>query len=891
MANAEAENAVLRKELAEAKDRAVKVEAEAEARVQAAKKQLQDGKEKAKVLFGKKVTMLQTQLAELQETLSMRESENEKLKTLMRESETQFADEKKAAVEAAVAASEKQQKQTQVLLDTRERELAEALRGKSEAEIAREQAATTERKKVADRVADLEQRLHRSESEREQAIKKALEAAENKSSLSQAGETPCEEPPAIPEEHTPVKPPVMSSAEALGVPPVPMAGEPETSDVQELQVLLASARTRIEELEAMNARASAHQFETATCTDALESPGDDEGRAAQPLESSDESGGKVASTAQLGASNEQKQDDGQAREATTRAQAQTGLTEANAKIAELEKTNDALRNEVGSLREELAKSRAAMSPSESKSEVAADASTATSVLEQEKADLVVKVSELEKQVAAKQAEIGKVRDKARSYLKDLNAEKRETEAKMRSEMAQLTQSNTDNQNKVRAAKERSDELSKELDACLGVITEKQSVIQSLNMTITQERTSVAEGKQRIEELNNEFALYKERACKALEERDAALGNAQSNVQAATVDLQRRIAELEGALESANTGAQLAKKSADALAAAQSRADEAETKLQVFKTEATTLSSSSIARIDALADEVENLKDELEESRAAVANAEGRHATALLRLEASERALNAAEVRAEEAARQSTRTLDEHVAKIKQLEESLARAEGAAIAAQRTAAAAALAMTSTDDNRSGSPRANGNVGVEGALNDSPDIISPSTVPSPYETAPGVMENTEDRSSVTWSPGRPAPAATSKEMAAKDDQIAVLLSQIAELGSLLEEAQEEAGIRTDQAKLLKDEVRELEKKLVAAQKLHNGAPFDYMKSVLIRYIETGESTLVPVLADVVGFSEEEQLRVSGKKNPGASGHRSGPGYLSSIPFLGSGSQRKA
>ena len=79
-----------------------------------------------------------------------------------------------------------------------------------------------------------------------------------------------------------------------------------------------------------------------------------------------------------------------------------------------------------------------------------------------------------------------------------------------------------------------------------------------------------------------------------------------------------------------------------------------------------------------------------------------------------------------------------------------------------------------------------------------------------------------------------------------------------------------------------VLNLETKFKAAERLNNSAPFEYLKTVMVRSFETGDAKLVPVLAKVLGFSKEETARViSGveQQNHGGTSNES----AFSIPFL--------
>jgi GRIP domain len=109
-------------------------------------------------------------------------------------------------------------------------------------------------------------------------------------------------------------------------------------------------------------------------------------------------------------------------------------------------------------------------------------------------------------------------------------------------------------------------------------------------------------------------------------------------------------------------------------------------------------------------------------------------------------------------------------------------------------------------------------------------------------------------------------------------------------LLDDAQEESQLRSEQAKLLKAEVRDLDAKLAAADKLQDGTPFSYLRTIVVRYLETGDPTLLPVLANLLSFTEEEMARIRGVRNggrlprpSGSTGKPESASYFGTIPFL--------
>jgi GRIP domain len=104
------------------------------------------------------------------------------------------------------------------------------------------------------------------------------------------------------------------------------------------------------------------------------------------------------------------------------------------------------------------------------------------------------------------------------------------------------------------------------------------------------------------------------------------------------------------------------------------------------------------------------------------------------------------------------------------------------------------------------------------------------------------------------------------------------------ALLGYAQNESEIREQQTALLKSELRDVQAKLLAAEKLQNGAPFSYMRTIVARYLETGDPTLLPVVCDLLSFSDDESRRVRAARTGISKAGSNQVSYFSKMPFLG-------
>jgi hypothetical protein len=89
------------------------------------------------------------------------------------------------------------------------------------------------------------------------------------------------------------------------------------------------------------------------------------------------------------------------------------------------------------------------------------------------------------------------------------------------------------------------------------------------------------------------------------------------------------------------------------------------------------------------------------------------------------------------------------------------------------------------------------------------------------------------------------------ALRDEELSKARQQIQQLHSALHEADEMDRLHREQEKVLKEEIRELER-----AKKREGANLDYLKNIVLKYMLTDEQqSLVPVLATILQFSPDE------------------------------------
>lgn len=528
-----------------------------------------------------------------------------------------------------------------------------------------------------------------------------------------------------------------------------------------------------------------------------------------------------------------------------------------------------------------------------------NASQAIATGDEGKKMMEAKIAEMERVIVSKQADITKVREKARAYLKDINAEKRDMEERMKKQLEALQSKVADSDAKMQDAERHAESTASELDNCLALIRDKQKNIQMLRMTISTETKGAEEARKVTEAVRAEFAAYKERARLALQEKESTVKTSNVAIEAATSaarqDLQKTRKENSVLREQI---AELREAQAN-MEKLRERAEKAEAAADLLRKDVSGISQSlNYSQIDVLEEKLATTAIELRAAQVECVGAEDRHQTTKMRLEAAETALRSTEIRAQEADRLSARTIAGLQDQVETLEQKLDRANKTSEAAQRTAAAAAKALAFSESE----VQTNMNASHQGAMKsatsrdqmakemvqfDTPEGLEPSRA-----TFIAAMEGHSDSLglSLRHSIVEADSGGTSKaDIVSRDKQIAVLTSQVAELGAMLDEAQQETNLKSEQTDLLKTEVKNLDAKLAAAEKLKNGAPFSYLRTIVVRYLETEDSTLLPVISNVLSFTDEENERVKNGRGSrpslmSASGSSQKSSYFS-LPFLGS------
>lgn len=553
----------------------------------------------------------------------------------------------------------------------------------------------------------------------------------------------------------------------------------------------------------------------------------------------------------------------------------------------------------------------------------------SSNVDDEKNVLEAKIAEMDRMVASKQTEIGRVREKAKSYLKEMNAEMKTMEEKNKNSIDELAKQIEKERGTVAVMEQKAENASKEVDNCLAVIREKQKSMQMLRMNITSQKKAAEEAKQETETLRSEFLRYKERARLVLQEKENDGGITEANVDQATANVRAELERSRKESHELRKRVESLRRMEMSIDEMRERAERAETVADLLRKDVNggggigglgmnmNMNNTNFSQVDRLEEKIVKLEHDISLSKSETEDAKARHVSTNMRLESTERALLAAEVRARNLDTKAKKHIEALKSRIKQLEIALKRSQEASAAAQRTATAAAKAMsfpssvssTAEEDgygngrnkrdndrdlNSGASDRGNNGLQENGAY-DSLEIETSGPGRSrPRSTLAVALEDHTDKilsprrndgnknQSNDGISGKNAAAEAAADAEARDQQIAVLTTQLAELGALFDEVQRESELRGEQMELLKTEVKNLDAKLASAEKLKNGAPFSYLRTIVVRYLETDDPTLLPVICNVLSFSDDEAKRIKTFRGAKAAASSSS-GYFS-IPFLG-------
>lgn len=568
---------------------------------------------------------------------------------------------------------------------------------------------------------------------------------------------------------------------------------------------------------------------------------------------------------------------------------------------------DGARDEAKALRSKLAVAEAAVSDARMQANAAvknsakkmstADAKELAE-LRETKLALDAKLSGMDALLVEKQTELDKVRDKARVYLKEITAEKRNVETRMKGEAAELNEKIATLEIKLENAEKNAKIQDSELDSCLALVSDKQKTIQMLSMSLSTERKAVATAEKEMAAVKSAFAKYKERARVALEERDARLQKSDTAVDVATADLQSQLKRLQAKLAEMQEDLAVAGKESANARFNMERAVRAETALELQRSSASSDSNMQEAKMNKLERQVHDIQQQAGEMQRRAEDAESRVDALTARLQTANEKLNDARSRALTQEAESEIEANKLRNRITTLEDSLHKSNKSVSAAQRVAAVAARAMATAPVHEStpissrrdatprSSPAVSGTISAS-KLNDmqrSRMSHDDGLVKFSSSSLAAVMSSHSHSiglASPISAPHSSRDDSNEWDDGFRDQQIAVLTSQLSELSTLLDDAQDEAKARESQTDVLKAEVRHLTADLAAAQKLHDGAPFHYLRSIVVRYLETTDSRLLPVLADVLAIpkSDIERIKANASRPQRSSGGGSSP-----FAFLG-------
>eukprot|EP00180_Rhodochaete_pulchella_P001224 Plantae.Rhodophyta-Rhodochaete_pulchella.ctg2047.p1 GENE.Plantae.Rhodophyta-Rhodochaete_pulchella.ctg2047~~Plantae.Rhodophyta-Rhodochaete_pulchella.ctg2047.p1 ORF type:complete len:644 (-),score=144.68 Plantae.Rhodophyta-Rhodochaete_pulchella.ctg2047:1271-3067(-) len=452
-----------------------------------------------------------------------------------------------------------------------------------------------------------------------------------------------------------------------------------------------------------------------------------------------------------------------------------------------------------------------------------------------------KVADLEGQLAAKTAELTKTRDKAKTYLKEINAEKTRLQERLEKETSDLTEQLSLAQTQRSDASERAAAVSKELEGAMNVIFERQQSVQALEMRVAAGRREIDAVQGQLMTCKRDFDMYKDKARKALAERDASIAVVDRAVADATSQLQEELRMTQLDLGRA-------RKENARIAELETQIRAYEEKLKEAPQGRTTarddllLPSHVDTRVLELEDKVAGIEGELTAALSRASDAEARCAAATVKVEVLGKGNSSLLTQRAQLELKHAEELASKNAEILRLVDDMKKASASTKAAQRTAAAAAMAF-----DFSSSP---------GALS-KPGSMTTLTSPGPV------------RSSSSVSDFRLPTAALSEEL---QEESTLLRNELTHVRESLLDAQNMSDMREEQIRVLKKELRELESRHQAAQKLRDGLPYEYLKNTFVRFLETDDlETMLPVFSTVLSFTPEEIERIRDRRGAAAAQNR--------------------
>ncbi|KAA8495717.1 Protein GRIP [Porphyridium purpureum] len=462
--------------------------------------------------------------------------------------------------------------------------------------------------------------------------------------------------------------------------------------------------------------------------------------------------------------------------------------------------------------------------------------------------MVGRIKELEAALVEKEKESNKVKEKARQFLKELNQEKRELELKLKSETERMQAERDAREREHADALQRAEQESRDarvgarqLEGALTLVREKDERIGDLQRALDDSLRNVDALRSQLTGLEAEFEAYRSRAGSTLQQRTEQLKAARAETERLTVSLRVRAEEAERGRDELLARLD-ASSDVEAALVGKDRAI-ADLHVQIRQAHEERLSAELAAseNISELTRQLEAVQSDLNALRSQGQDAEVRNGQLLLKVELAERGRADAIEQLEQLREQWQLEERGLRSRMKVLEEQITsmrnearKARSAQSAVDRVAAAAQKAYNhdSAVTKRSGGTGEDspfGRASAGGQL--SQGSQSPFLKSLGMELNPAELEN-------------------------HDEVLSRLRAEALQTRSEANATKQELDRVVEELSRLRKEFNAVEGRLAAAQTLKDGVPYEFLKNVVLRFLETDDlNTLLPVMGTVLSFTPDE------------------------------------
>eukprot|EP00190_Bangiopsis_sp_CCMP1999_P002461 CAMPEP_0198735050 /NCGR_PEP_ID=MMETSP1475-20131203/57009_1 /TAXON_ID= ORGANISM="Unidentified sp., Strain CCMP1999" /NCGR_SAMPLE_ID=MMETSP1475 /ASSEMBLY_ACC=CAM_ASM_001111 /LENGTH=523 /DNA_ID=CAMNT_0044498643 /DNA_START=38 /DNA_END=1609 /DNA_ORIENTATION=+ len=415
------------------------------------------------------------------------------------------------------------------------------------------------------------------------------------------------------------------------------------------------------------------------------------------------------------------------------------------------------------------------------------------------------VESLEKQVqqqkdalASKQAELTKVREKAKTMLKELNNEKSKVESDFEKEKLDARKRISKLEDNLRSAKKGEEVAGRELAGAMNTVSDLQKSLRQNKKELETSRAEESATKEKLHELEQELHGHRDGNQAFVAEKEATIARLRDENE----EMQQRLAAEQGRAERLNIQlADLTSEKKD-MEAAEGSTRVLETQIAELTENVSDLKKRLHKEQIEKDEQMSYLREEVQTERSRAADLDLKNAQNILKISVLEKSLKEAEEKGGRSCQDHCEKIDTLQCEIEELKSKWRKDKQSADSARRTVEAAMLAYSN-----SGGPHTD----------------------QDEEKAQLKQGNTE------------------------------LKEQVQDLKSMNE-------MLSEQLTVLKNEIRAMESREERVTRLSDHLQFDYLKNVIVRFLETDDlNSLLPVLANVLCISPEEMEKIKEMRAP--------------------------